>query len=279
MITLTWHANYPACWEPDWIEYIFSKTLHNTIIDPKQEQFIDNSYIIYNHHVNIVPYVEKMVQQNKNFGLIHLCDEWEADSTDHYKLAKIVLKNYYRNVNADNVMFFPLGWSMTFPHTLPIKSTWDRQHTWSFSGTIAGPKRIDMVKSMINVPNGRHWFRPHWEDWGAPNKHALTPVQLADLYNNSLFVPCPTGNHNIDSFRVTEALQMGALPIVEKSDYWTNLYGEDHPLIEIENWDDAPGTIKHLMSNMRSLDIQRALAYTWWIRYSNNLKTKITTLL
>jgi hypothetical protein len=279
MITLIWQTDYPSCWEPEWIEYIFSKTPHNTLIDPNQEQCIDNSYIIYNHHVNIVPYIEKMVQQNMNFGLIHLSDEWEKDPTDHYKFAKVVLKNYYRNINANNVVFFPLGWSMTFPSTLPIKSTWDREYTWSFSGTIASPKRVDMVNSMINVPNGMHWFRHPWEDWGGPNKHALTPAQMAEFYNNSLFVPCPTGNYNIDSFRVTEALQMGALPIVEKSDYWANLYGEDHPLIEVETWNDAPGTIKHLMSNMRSLDIQRVLAYTWWIRYSNNLKNKITNLL
>jgi hypothetical protein len=92
-------------------------------------------------------------------------------------------------------------------------------------------------------------------------------------------VPCPRGNQNVDSFRVTEALQMGALPIVEKSDYWANLYGQDHPLIEIENWQDAPAVIKHLMSNMRNLDIQRALTYAWWIRYCNNLKNKITTSL
>jgi len=279
MITIVWQMDYKGSWEPDWIEYVFSKTPHVTVIDPNQEQFIDNSYIVYNHYVDIVPYIEKMVEQNKKFGLIHLSDEWERDSTDHYKYAHAVLKNHYRKIDNNNVTFFPLGWMVTFPHTLPIKSTWDREFTWSFSGVISKSTRIEMAKHMEIVPNGCRYFRPEWEDWGSHHGHALTPTQMAEMYNNSLFVPCPRGNVHVDSFRVTEALQMGALPIVEKSDYWTNLYGMDHPLIEIENWQDAPGTIKHLMSNIRNLDIQRALTHNWWIRYCNDLKNKIATLM
>jgi hypothetical protein len=279
MNTIVWQMDPLKSWEPDWIEYVFSKTPHTTVIDTDQKQFIDNSYIVYNSHVNIVPYIEKMVAANKRFGLIHLSDEWDRDSTDHYKHAHVVLRNYYRSIDNTNVMFFPLGWMVTFPHTLPIKSTWDREFTWSFSGVVTKSTRLAMAEAMETVPNGCRYFKPEWENWGSHHGHALTPTQMADMYNNSLFVPCPRGNQNVDSFRVTEALQMGALPIVEKSDYWANLYGQDHPLIEIENWQDAPAVIKHLMSNMRNLDIQRALTYAWWIRYCNNLKNKITTSL
>jgi hypothetical protein len=270
MNTIVWHIDPAQSWEPDWIEYIFSKTPHNTIIDLSQSKFIDRSYIVYNCTVDIVPYVEKMYLQNKRFGLIHLSDEYDQDSLDHYVRAQVILKNYYRHVAMSNVVHFPLGWMKTFPHNLPIKSTWDREHTWSFIGNISKSTRLEMIHYMNTISNGIHQ--------GPHTGQSLTPSEMAQIYNNSLFVPCPRGNWNVDSFRVTEALQMGALPIVEKSDYWVKLYGNDHPLIEIESWQDAPGTIKHLMSNMRSLDIQRALTYAWWIRYCNNLKNQIALL-
>jgi hypothetical protein len=262
--------NPETSWETDWLEYIFSKTPHITLADTRQQQFIDNSYIVYNSQVDIVPYIEKLVSKNKRFGLIHLSDEYNQDNLDHYKHAQVILRNYHRPINVPNVVHFPLGWMKTFPNELPIKSTWDRELVWSFVGTITKSTRAEMIHYMSTVPNGQHW--------GSHTGNPWPPVDMGQLYNNSIFVPCPRGNWNVDSFRVTEALQMGALPIVEKSDYWSNLYGKDHPLIEVENWQDAPGTIKYLLSNMRNLDIQRVLTHAWWTRYCNDLKNKISTL-
>jgi hypothetical protein len=136
-----------------------------------------------------------------------------------------------------------------------------------------------MAEYMSKITNGIGYFKKCGENWGAFQGHALTPAQLAEMYNNSIFVPCPQGNQSIDSFRVTEALQSGALPIVERSKYWSDLFGQDHPLIELDSWDQAPAIIANLTQDYTLLEQKRSATYAWWIKYCDNLQNKIKGLL
>jgi len=274
MITLIWQCDYTNAWESDWIEYLYKDIPHVTIQDPGKTQYIDRSMIIFNSSVHNDDYLITLASQHKHFGLIHLSDEWGKDSVAKYHLADVVLRNYYKPLEK-NVINFALGCMKTFPYDLIVKPISDRAYTWSFSGHIDKTTRPKMAENMSTVPNGLSYFKRSGEYHG----YALTPVEMADMYNNSIFVPCPKGNESIDSFRVCEALQAGALPIVERSDYWSNLYGDDHPLIEIDDWNQAPSTIQALMSNMESLEQQRLTTYNWWVKYCNNLKNKIKGLL
>jgi len=278
MITISWHASKEKSWENDWIEFLFSNIPHKTITDYQQSQYIDNSYIVFNAGVDIAPFVNTMSKNGKKFGLIHLSDEWDKDSTDVYSMAHVVLRNYYKDLG-DKVINFPLGWMNTFPYDLPTKILFDRQYVWSFSGHVDKTTRPLMAKSMSTVPKGKSYFKKCGENWGPFDGHALNPQELANMYNDSIFVPCPQGNCSIDSFRVTEALQVGALPIVERSDYWDNLFGSDNPLIQIDNWAQAPKTISELLSDPWKLEQQRSDTYIWWLKYCDKLKNKLTGLL
>jgi len=274
MITIVWHTSRENSWESDWIEHLFRYTPHQTILDYLQTQFIDRSYIVYNASVNIQEYVKKLSATGKKFGLIHLSDEWDRDIVEHYPLANVVLRNYYKDLG-NNVINFPLGCMNTFPYDLTINTLNDRKYTWSFSGHIDKTTRYDMAKYMSTVPNGQSYFKT----CGQYHGYALTPLELSNLTNDSIFVPCPHGNCSIDSFRVYETLQAGALPIVESNPYWSNLLGNDHPLIEISDWSQAPSTIQTLLSDSSSLEQQRLSAHKWWIKYCDDLSNKLTGIL
>jgi hypothetical protein len=278
MITITWHTNRETSWECDWIEHLFSKVPHQTITDYQQTQYIDNSYIVYNAGVNIDNFALKMFQSGKKFGLIHLSDEWDRDSTANYALADVVLRNYYKDLGP-KVINFPLGWMRTFPHDITPPTISERKHIWSFTGHVDKTTRPEMAKWMTTVPNGHYFFKQCGQIWGPFDGHALDPTQMAELYRNSVFVPCPQGNCSIDSFRVTEALQAGALPIVESSDYWNNLYGDDHPLLQIVDWATAPALINVLLKDPVALENYRANTYSWWIAHCEKLQNKIAGLL
>jgi len=278
MITLIWQTDYSSAWERDWIEYLFSKTPHVTIYDKHKTQYIDSSMIIYNASVDNKSYIKNLSQSGKKFGLIHLSDEWSRDDTDIYQYADVVLRNYYRDTLSD-VITFPLGWMRTFPYDITPKTVDERKYTWSFSGHVDKTTRPMMAKYMSQVPNGRSYFKQCGQDWGAFEGHALNPVQLAEMYNDSIFVPCPQGNESIDSLRVCEALQVGAFPIVEASDYWSKLYGDDHPLIQINDWSQAPWLITEMLRDPIKLEIERAKARQWWVNHCEKLQERLTTIL
>jgi hypothetical protein len=274
MITIIWHTRREGDWSADWIEYLFRKVPHHTITDYSQTQIIHRSLIVYNATVDINDYVKRAQEENVAFGLIHISDEWDKDSTDIYRSAKVVLRNYYKDLGPD-VINFPLGMMTGWPYDLKIKNTSDREHIWSFSGHVDKTTRPEMAKWMSTVPGGKSYFKRCGEEWGPFLGHALNPAQLAEMYNNSIFVPCPQGNYSIDSYRVTETLQAGAIPIVERSTYWTNLFGADHPLIEIESWSNAPSVIASLLSNKSELDAKRIYTYNWWLEHSNKLANRM----
>lgn len=278
MITLIWHSNKETGWEVDWIEYLFEDIPHRSITDYGQTDEIDRSFIIYNRTASVADYAKRLHNKGINFGLIHVSDEWSEDSTEHYEYANVVLRNYYKDLGP-NVINFPLGWMRTFPRNLPLKTVYERAYTWSFSGHIDKTTRPQMAEAMSMVPNGKSYFKKCGENWGPFEGHALNPVQLAELYNNSIFVPCPQGNCSIDSLRVCEALQAGSIPIVEKSDYWDNLYGVGNPLLQMRNWKDVPETIAVLMEKYETLEQLRSSTYNWWIKHCDKLKYKISNLL
>lgn len=250
---ITWLCDKKNSWEVDWIDYLFEN------VTPK------GPIVVYNRTVDIKKYLEN----NSNiFVLIHLSDEWSKDPVDHYDKVKFVLRNYYKDLGP-NVINFPLGWMKTFPYKLTPKSISQRNLVWSFSGHVDKTTRPQMVEWMNTIPNGKGFFIKCGQGYN------LTPVELAHMYNDSYFVPCPKGNCSIDSLRVCEALQVGSIPIVEKSDYWKNLYGSDVPFIQLDNWNEAPDIINSLIKNLDSLENVRVNMYNWWIEHCNLLKSKI----
>jgi hypothetical protein len=259
---LVWLCNRDSSWESDWIDFLFEDV--NTT----------GTIVVYNSTADIKRYLKEC---GPVLGMIHLSDEWGKDPIDHYNQAKIVLRNYYKDLGP-NVLNFPLGWMRTFPYTLTPNSIQDRQYVWSFSGHVDKTTRPEMARCMSTVEGGRSYFKKCGENWGPFDGHALDPRQLADLYNSSYFVPCPQGNCSIDSLRVCEALQAGAIPIVERSEYWNSLYGADVPLLQVDSWDHAPALITELTSDLVKLETLRSSIYQWWINYCLKLKATIKEL-
>ena len=268
--TLIWQCNPESSWERDWIELLFQRVPHTTIKDTELTTKRENSVLIYNSTVNNDEYIKDLHSKGMSFGLIHLSDEWYRDSIDNYSLAKFVIRNFCGNY-APNVHVFPVGCITGYPYNIPSKPSHERQYTWSFSGHTDKSTRPQMVEHMSTVPNGKYYFKSCGEYEG----YSLNPMQMWEMYNDSVFVPCPKGNSVMESFRLCEALQAGSLPIVERSDYWTQLYGEHHPLIEIDDWSEAPALISSLINDSDALELRRLRTYSWWNTHCDKLLDKV----
>ena len=104
-------------------------------------------------------------------------------------------------------------------------------------------------------------------------------IPKKSMFNDSIFVPCPQGNFSMETCRLCEALQVGALPIVEKHEIWKTIYGDDHPLIQIDSWSEVPKIIEDLMRDPIALENKRQYTYKWWIDHLAKIQQKVVDLL
>lgn len=272
-LTIIWQRPRIEVWEADWVEYLFRNIPHDTIEDINHNTFMDNSVIVESiwwapHHMG---YINELVNRKYNFGLIHLSDERCQDDISSYQHCKFVMRNYYRGIMAPNVMHFPLGWNSGFRDVSDNPATADRKHTWCFVGHRWDQNRNNMVAAMKTVPMGNLYVAEH-------HGPRLDACQMSVLYRNCVFVPCPRGAINIDSFRVTESLEAGCIPIVERDEYWSNMYGADVPFLQIDQWHQAPTLISSWLSNPVELEKYRKHCHDWWCRHRDNTVIQVTEL-
>ena len=269
MIKLIWQMDRHNDWSRDWIEYIFNKVPHQTVEDYSQQLEEDRSIIVYNSTVDNLNYLKRLHSRGKKFVLVHLADEWLVDSTEAYQYADLVLRTYYKDCGT-NVINFSTGWMKDSPTDIPDKTIFEREFNWSFFGHIEGkPTRQQMADVMLSVPMGAYYYVPSHISF------AVTSIEMAEYYSKSIFVPCSRGNMSFDTLRVNEALQVGALPIVEASDYWSKLYGPDHPLLMVESWNHAPALIDSLLRDKIALEKRRFNTVVWWQNYKQDLTNRI----
>lgn len=87
------------------------------------------------------------------------------------------------------------------------------------------PSRLrayESLKADRVVPRERGYlhFSPAWHP-NTNNNDYLPPEEYARIMQDSVFVLCPKG-HSIDQFRIYEALEAGAIPVMENKDGWVS---------------------------------------------------------
>jgi hypothetical protein len=79
---------------------------------------------------------------------------------------------------------------------------------------------------------------------------------------------------------VYESLEAGSIPIVQsthKGDYFTHLLGP-HPLVVVEDWQEAPGLVRKLLENPLQLENKRLACLSFWEKKKKELKSTIKAL-
>lgn len=281
-INLVWQSDRKNSWEEDWIMELLSGLDIKIIDDGKYEKFIDNSIVVLSENqINptFTPYFEKLHNMDFKFGIIRLSDEWYNDPGDYYKYAKFVFRNYWNKKYLDqkNVFFFALGYKNGFwkKSDKQLANNPQRKYVWSFAGQVTRkPTREAMIAQMKKVPD----YHIH-EIYGWNDSRSLPVDAYQELLLQSTFIPCPTGNWNLDSFRVYEALECGCIPIVERKpiDYFSHLFGA-HPFMVIDSWDEAPELINNLVKDPEKLEQRRKACYDWWLDYKKKMNEEFVRI-
>lgn len=286
-------------WEKCWIAELFNNHYINDILTfSVNHVYQPDSELLYTNPIFVVDnlnyqYIQKYNDNNIKYQIIHLSDEKLDQSTSLYKheCCDYVYRNYYsdklKKKYSSKILFYSLGVKTNFWNNYsganPIDiSVWNRKYIWSFCGHHGNGIRNIYLKKISNIePN-------FWHKTDRFNSIDNLPItEYRDICLNSIFIPCLVGHINVDTFRLYETIESGAIPIVSRYQkkfgkysclptelYFDQLFGST-PLITIDNWSDLDQLMNQLLNDYNQLERKRLEIYNWYNNYKNSLKNEI----
>jgi hypothetical protein len=196
-------------------------------------------------------------------GLFVGSDEWLDDDYEYYKrFAYVIRLMHGARFRNTGILTLPLGYGgdQLLPECRPAAS--ERRYLWSFVGKPVG-SRPEMLRWLVAArPN--YAFVPGWGGVGERDRIDYPDYQR--LLADSAFAPAPMGNVMLETHRVYEALEHGAIPIVERRpliDYFSQLFGR-HPLPTVRSWSRARDLMDDWRRRPEAIDaLQREILH-WW---------------
>jgi dihydrofolate reductase len=271
-----------SCYESEWLTDVCLKDTATYEVQPALA-VIPNAIIISNQLHQYHTLLNLYESTGTPFSLIHLSDEYLDDDTHAYsmKQCRQVFRNYLHPYHLKNpkVLTFGIGFRNGM-RGAGLDSL--RPYIWSFAGYIKKSDR-SLICSLFQSfqPNKIH------ETTGF-NQGILPPDQYGALLRQSHFVLCPVGNCSIDTFRLYEALEAGAIPITLYtnvnqpfvrfiSHYWGTLFGtQDLPFIISHSWEENVRLLRDTVLHPDRLNQLKERARVFWATYCADLRNQFT---
>jgi hypothetical protein len=283
--TAIWQSQKPN--EEDWIKEILGPLVGEYVTDGKHEVVLDNALLLDAFIcIHDPAYYEKF--KGKNAYLVHLLDEGYVGPYDIYNNFRGVIRCFWSDIfDQRYVTKMPLGYCQGIGggRSAALPAT-QRRYVWSFVGQTGKATRPDAIRALAGVgpnflsstdfPVRGNSINP---DGGRPQ--LLGSREFSQLLSNTVFAPCPMGNVNIECFRTYEALERGAIPIVEKRwglDYYRNLLG-NHPMPTVRSWSEARRMVQAMMKNGDQIDRVQRECIEWWDGYKRSYTASIAEFL
>ena len=231
-------------YERTWLEDMFQKKIECrplvSIVDADLPS--DAWYMVQRpHSQKWNKWFHHLQRKNIPFRILHLSDEFVSDMIGCYTLpnCKAVVRNYMRpDLPAlPYVKTIPLGYHhKANPTTYAVFS--ERKWVWSFHGTEWFGRREKLEPFQAFQPNDCR-FQPSWN-----HSSGSSESEYLKSLSQSKYCPIMAGN-NVETFRLYEALEAGALPVttitdkeyldqIEKELGLSSLYGWENPIEVIQ---------------------------------------------
>ena len=173
----------------------------------------------------------------------------EGNSNYHKSLSpncKVWLQTPHRHQTCDRAI--PWGWTPN----CRVDAWPERTLDYSFAGQITHKRRWDLMEALPEVAMVNRKWEFHGSDGFAKG---ISQAEYYGLMARSKVIPCPSGPVTVDSFRVCEALELGAVPILDTwsprgpyPEYWQRVFPR-HPFETLDNWRMFPFQLEHILRN------------------------------
>ena len=231
--------------EKKWLEFILGQTIET--IRTKVP------IVIYQR-----PYCNKLKEVLRTwpaFTLLHLSDECNTDPIDIYDWpnCKGVVRNYVRPLRNQKVVTIPLGY-----HWSRNRMIKERNLIWSFIGAQHADRKEKLQPFKGLTPN-TCIFQPGWN-----SIHAIGEDESLDTLEASMCVPCPEGV-NYETFRIYEALEAGAIPILVDGDAaFLDYLKRWLPIVSSPDWATAARIVAGLSQRPEIYEAYRSSLMDGW---------------
>ena len=203
--------------------------------------------IVYSSNKYTTDYISNLVDIVKPNALLHLSDEFGEKSQYKKVFDKVELvyrqykfpnkSEFHDEINDHHIKYLPLGyhsWGKKYirGHIILPKQ---RKYKWCFSGSVKN-ERTHQIEKLSQIT-------PYF-------CQKTNAFETTEMFQNSLFAFCPSGNSNIECSRIYEAMYNGCIPIIvgdkEKHnlDYFKNMFEIPLPCYFVYSMDEANAIIQ-----------------------------------
>lgn len=283
------------CYEKDWLDYLFQSIPSISIVDLEQSYVVPGAVIITNqlstkqtlsaYHLTQTPYT-----------LVHLSDEYLDDDYSCYRSPECVqvFRNYYHpQLQSDKdiahkITTFGIGYRNQLKLTsVTSLLSEERPYAWSFAGYLKKSDRYLICELFKKC-------QPyHIHETSGFNSGILEPSVYGSILRQSKFVLCPVGNCSLDTFRLYEALEAGAIPLTlytninqpfvrHLAHYWSHIFTDSPhniPLIMNHTWEQNVQVVEYYLAHPEQYLRVQCHVMTFWKKYKSYLVSTFTNQL
>jgi hypothetical protein len=279
-LTIVTHG--PGRAEVPWIRFLLGEWAGEVVEDPGRRLVVPYSLLVCPRPGSLRSKVLAEVRRLGSVGLLHVDDRRYRSRLDVYSSFGFVWRTYYHSALADlSVRQLPLGPAAldevaADPLPAARRRPAERLYTWSFVDRHE-PGHDPVLAAFRQVEGGYEQIGDGQAGTGGPAaEHLPVPRDRAaylETLADSVFVACPMAGQHIETRRVYDALEMGAIPVVERRrrfDYFAALLG-DHPLPTVRAWSEAPDLVRALLSDHTGLASLHERVVSWWAATKRSL--------
>ncbi|HEY8545136.1 MAG TPA: hypothetical protein VIL36_08815 [Acidimicrobiales bacterium] len=255
------------------MRFLLGEWAGEVVDDPDRRLVMPDSIVVTQRPDRLRGKVLSRLRRLGSVGLFHVGDDRYRARLDAYGSFAFVWRTYYHSaLDGLTVRQVPLGPRgidpiVAEPSEAARRPPGERLYTWSFAGT-RSTSRDAMLDAMAAVDGGSVEIGPVPPD--DPEALAADHEVLA----STIFAPCAMDGSHLEGTRIYDALEHGAIPIVERRrwlDYFGLLYGPGHPLPSVRSWAEAPELIRRLLADPQALGALQRRVVDWWARLKAGL--------
>jgi hypothetical protein len=283
--SIIWTGDREVLWETEWVREFLGPVARGEAVDPSMSIVPTDAIVVVSddgrdagHSARLLAYLDRYASCGRPFGLVHLGDEWFKAPLRIYDAASFVIRaGHWSNHYPPKVLAIPLGPSARFVRadgSQGMKAPQDRQYLWSFLGQIRSkPTRRAMIDAFASMPDGYLFETFRWND---PRR--LTDSGYRGILSETVFSLCPRGwttkgYCSVDSFRVYESAEVGAIPLVD-SPYYRQAFDAPFPVVR-PDWSDGPSLVRTLLSDQTKLVALQETCSNWWMERRRQLRETV----
>jgi hypothetical protein len=263
--------------EIPWVRFLMGEWAGEVVEDPDHTVVLPESLVICDRLEELSsPYLSE-VRRVATVGLLHTGDRRYRARLVAYPSFAWVWRTYHHTALTDLALRqLPLG-PAAFPvlgfdpTPMALRRPVERSATWSFVGelTTSGVAMLDA----FGLVEGGHQDVVSSVPTNGSGPPPRDPARELAVLADSVFAPCPMGRVHLESSRIYDALEVGAIPIVERRrwlDYFGALLG-DHPLPTARSWTDAADYVRRMLADQHALGALQHDVLTWWTSTKRSL--------